>query len=265
MEEFRRPLIMITNDDSINAPGLHSLVECVRGMGDITVVAPAEPRSGQSSALSVGTMLKIKELESNDSSVRLLSVNGTPADCVKLGLHAIVRRKPDILLSGINHGSNSGTCITYSGTMGAVLEGCMQHIPSVGFSLLDHSAKADFSLAMNYVADITRKVLSGGLPDNICLNVNIPSKVIPEGIRVCRAARGFWTEEYKKYTDPAGTPFYLLTGHFVNEEPEARDTDEYWLSRNYVSVVPVDPNMSAPSAAGSIAELLNCEQMCFAH
>ena len=150
---------MITNDDSIAAPGLHHLVECVRDMADVIVVAPAHPHSGQSSALTVGAPLKIKELEQKHEGVRLFTVGGTPVDCVKLGLHTIVPRKPDMLLSGINHGSNSGTCITYSGTMGAVLEGCMQHIPSVGFSLLHHSMRADFSLSTSFVKGIAANVL----------------------------------------------------------------------------------------------------------
>lgn len=174
-----RPLIMITNDDSIAAPGLHHLVECVRDMADVIVVAPAHPHSGQSSALTVGAPLKIKELEQKHEGVRLFTVGGTPVDCVKLGLHTIVPRKPDMLLSGINHGSNSGTCITYSGTMGAVLEGCMQHIPSVGFSLLHHSMRADFSLSTSFVKGIAANVLEKGLPDGVCLNVNIPAKVEP--------------------------------------------------------------------------------------
>jgi len=243
-----RPLIMITNDDSIAAPGLHHLVECVRDMADVIVVAPAHPHSGQSSALTVGAPLKIKELEQKHEGVRLFTVGGTPVDCVKLGLHTIVPRKPDMLLSGINHGSNSGTCITYSGTMGAVLEGCMQHIPSVGFSLLHHSMRADFSLSTSFVKGIAANVLEKGLPDGVCLNVNIPAKVEPAGVRACRAARGRWSEEYKRYIDPTGNPFYWLTGHFTNEEPDATDTYEYWLLRRHISVVPVSPDMSYTNA-----------------
>lgn len=258
-DSSERPLILITNDDSIDAPGLHRLVECVREFGDVIVIAPLEPRSGQSSALTVGLPLKIKELESDTEGVRLYTVNGTPVDCVKLGLHAIVPRKPDLLLSGINHGSNSGTCIIYSGTMGAVLEGCMEHIPSVGFSLLHHSLKADFSFSTGLVKEIVRKVLDGGLPDGICLNVNIPAKVIPEGIKVCRAARGHWTEEYKRYIDPTGAPFYWLTGRFVNEEPDADDTDEYWLNRRHISVVPVNPDMSAVAEVRKLSSRFNSE------
>lgn len=252
-----QPLILITNDDSIEAPGLHHLVECVRTMGQVYVVAPENPHSGQSAALTIGAPLRIKELENAPEGVRLFTIDGTPVDCIKLALHAIVPRKPDLVLSGINHGSNSGNNVTYSGTMGAVMEGCMQGINSVGFSLLHHSMKADFTLSTQFVIDITRKVLADGLPDYVCLNVNIPAKVVPEGVRVCRAARGHWTEEYKRYLDPLGTPFYWLTGRFVNGEPEATDTDEYWLTRRHVSVVPVCPDCSDISVIAKLASRFN--------
>ncbi len=248
---------MITNDDSIEAPGIHCLVECVKDMADVIVVAPAHPHSGQSSALTVNAPLRISERVSSYDNVRLFTVNGTPVDCVKLGLHAIVPRKPDMLLSGINHGSNSGTAITYSGTMGAVLEACMVGVPAVGFSLLHHSMKADFSLSVEFVKEIAVNVLRHGLPEGICLNVNIPAKVKPVGVRVCRAAKGHWSEEYCRYLDPSGNPFYWLTGRFVNEEPEAEDTDEYWLERRFISIVPVSPDMSALSEIKGMSRRFN--------
>lgn len=253
-----RPLILITNDDSINAPGIHRLVECVRAMADVYVVAPAEPHSGQSAALTVNAPLFINEVqERSTAEVRVFTVTGTPVDCIKLALHTIVPRRPDLILSGINHGSNAAINVTYSGTMGAVLEGCMQGIPSVGFSLLSHSMKADFSMCADYVTEITRKVLEQGLPNYICLNVNIPAKVQPEGVRVCRSAHGRWSEEYKRYLSPAGVPFYWLTGRFVNEEPEATDTDEYWLNRRYISVVPVCPDVTAMADIPKFAARFN--------
>ena len=255
MEENTRPLILITNDDSIDAPGIHHLAESVRSMGDIYIVAPEDPRSGQSSALSVATPLRITERPSDKEGVRIFTVNGTPVDCVKLAMHAIVPRKPDIVLSGINHGSNSSVNITYSGTMGAVLEGCMLGIPAIGFSLLHHSIKADFTFCTAFVAAITSKVLAEGLPQHVCLNVNIPAKVRPEGIKVCRAAKGHWTDEYKRYLDPSGVPFYWLTGHFINEEPDADDTDEYWLNCRYVTVVPVTPDQTATASIKSITAM----------
>lgn len=247
--ENTRPLILITNDDSIDAPGLRCLAEAVRSMGDVIVVAPRHPQSGQSSALTVSAPLRISERPSDiGDNVRFFAVNGTPVDCVKLALHAIVPRRPDVVFSGINHGSNSGVNVTYSGTMGAVIEACLLGIPAVGFSLLHHSLKADFGLSTAFVAAIAAEVIAKGLPAGVCLNVNIPARVIPEGIKVCRATRGHWTDEYKRYLDPLGVPFYLLTGHFINDEPDATDTDEYWLQRRYVSVVPVSADQTAHNA-----------------
>ena len=252
---MERPIILLTNDDSVHAPGIHALADAIAPFGDIYIVAPAEPHSGQSAALTVGAPLHIRELEGREG-IRVFTVSGTPVDCVKLALHAIVPRKPDMLLSGINHGSNSGTAITNSGTMGAVLEGCMEGIPSVGFSLLHHSMKADFSLSIDYVRTIALNVLEHGLPEGVCLNVNIPAKIRPEGMRVCRAAKGHWSEEYKRYLDPSGNPFYWLTGRFVNCEPDATDTDEYWLKRQYASVVPVRADQTAADRLEAVRELL---------
>ena len=253
--ETSRPLILITNDDSINAPGILSLAKAVATLGDIYIVAPAAPHSGQSAALTVGAPLRITEQPSDNVGIRCFVVTGTPVDCVKIALHTILPRRPDLVLSGINHGSNSGVNVTYSGTMGAALEGCMNHIPAIGFSLLHHSMKADFSLSIDYVTDITRTVLERGLPEGVCLNVNIPAKIRPEGIKVCRAARGYWTDEYRRYLDPQGVPFYWLTGHFVNDEPEATDTDEYWLEHRHISVVPVLADQTAFGALKEIAAL----------
>ena len=251
----RRPLILITNDDGIYANGIHHLAETVKDLGDVVIVAPDSPRSGQSSAITVGAPLKITA-HRDSGSARVFSVSGTPVDCVKLAFHNIMPRKPDLLLSGINHGSNSGTAITYSGTMGAVLEGCMAGIPSVGFSLLHHSLKADFTLSTEYVREISRKVLERGLPDWVCLNVNIPALVVPRGVKACRAARGHWSEEYDRYIDPSGNPFYWLTGRFVNAEPDATDTDEYWLNQKYISLVPVTPDQTYDSSVEDMSTRL---------
>lgn len=251
--EAPRPLILITNDDSIEAPGIHHLADCVRSLGDVYVVAPAHPHSGQSAALTVNEPLRINELPSEKDGIRLFTVDGTPVDCIKLALHTIVPRKPDVVFSGINHGSNSAVNVTYSGTMGAVIEACMQGIPAVGFSLLHHSMKADFTLSTAFVANIAADVLANGLPAGICLNVNIPARVIPEGIKVCRAAHGHWSDEYQRYIDPHGVPFYWLTGRFINDEPDAEDTDEYWLRCRFVSIVPTLVDQSALDAVKNLA------------
>lgn len=251
-----RPLILLTNDDSVAAPGLMRLVDCLPQEVDIIVVAPESPQSGKSSAITVNAPLRIKQYP-DYGNARVFTVSGTPVDCVKMAMHTIVPRKPDLLLSGINHGSNSGCNVVYSGTMGAVIEGCTIGITSCGFSLLHHSWKADFAPGMPFISRMVDKLLRDGLHDGVCLNVNIPARVVPEGIKVCRAARSYWTDEYEQYTDPTGHPFFMLTGKFVNCEPDASDTDEYWLARNYISAVPVASDMSAIAPLDFLAKRFN--------
>ena len=241
--EQNKPLILITNDDGINARGVFYLAEAVKEMGEVYIVAPDAAQSGQSSAMSMKTPLRVTEYPERDG-IKVYSVNGTPVDCVKLALHTIVPRRPDLLLSGINHGSNAGNNIIYSGTMGAVLETCMLGIPSIGYSYLSHSPEADFTNTLPFLKSITQRVIEQGLPTDICLNVNFPKGEI-KGAKVVRAARGYWTEEYANYVDPQGKPFYLLTGNFKNAEPEADDTDYYWLDRGCASIVPARPDQSA--------------------
>ncbi len=251
-----RALIMVTNDDSYTAPGLRHLIRCVAEFGDVVAVAPSCQQSGQASAITVDMPLRIHRHD-DEGDARVYSIDGTPVDCVKLGLHAVMPRKPDLLQSGINHGSNSGNSVIYSGTMGAVIEGCMYGIPSIGFSLLHHSIDADFSETTPFVRSIVEAVMRSGLPEEVCLNVNIPAKCRPKGIKVTTAARGRWTEEYKEYTSPSGKPFYMLTGHYINEEPENTATDLYWLDREYVSVTPVRPDQTATAAMPMVEELLS--------
>ena len=248
-----RPLILISNDDSAAAPGILRLVDCMPQDADIIVVAPAEPHSGQSSAITVDQPLRIKQLPDYGNAC-IFTVSGTPVDCVKLAMNAIVPRKPDLLLAGINHGSNSACNVLYSGTMGAVLEGCLCGIPSCGFSLLHHSWASDFTMGMPFIREIVVKLLRDKLPDGVCLNVNIPARVTPKGVKVCRAARGYWTDEYARYTDPHGNPYYWLTGRFKNAEPEAKDTDEYWLSQEYISAVPVSADMTSSVSVDFLAK-----------
>lgn len=244
---MEKKLILISNDDSVNAPGLHFLVDCVKELGDVWVVAPDEPKSGQSSSMTFNAPLRITEHEGYEGA-RLFSVSGTPVDCVKLAMHNILPRRPDLVLAGINHGSNAGNSVIYSGTMGAVFEGCMNGIPSIGYSLLHHSMKADFSECVPYIKDLTARVLDIGLPLGVCLNVNFPAKVRIEGMKVVRAARSHWTEEYQQYTDPHGKPFYWLTGKQINEEPDNPETDLYWLERNHATCVPCTALQNAPEA-----------------
>lgn len=257
---IKRPVILVTNDDGVTAPGLHRLVEALPDEADIYVVAPDGPRSAQSSALTMTNPLRIHrhpEMEADGRSEHWMSVNGTPVDCVKLAVHTILPCQPDVCLAGINHGSNAGNSIIYSGTMGAVMETCTLGIPSVGYSLLDHSMQADFSKTIPLIKEITRKVIANGLPDHICLNVNFPADTDIHGVKVVAAAQSHWTDEYKEYTDPAGNKFYLITGTLINDNPGDDGTDLYWLPRNYATIVPVTPDQSRPDMITYIKDILS--------
>ena len=240
-----KPLILVTNDDGIEAKGLQALVETVRLYGKVVVVAPAEPQSGMSHAISVKTPLQVKKIDEKGDVIQYECI-GTPVDCVKIAFNQLLRQKPDLLVSGINHGSNSSTSIFYSGTMGAALEGCINHIPSIGFSLLSLDPNADLGASRYFAEKIVEKVLANGLPKSICLNVNIPP--LPKdkiaGIKVTRQTKGFWKEEFDKRIDSLGRSYYWLTGYFHNDEPDAPDTDEWALKNNFVSIVPLHADLT---------------------
>ncbi len=239
MGEEKERLILVTNDDGIEAKGLKTLINAVRPFGRVLVVAPAEAQSGMSHAITVKYPLRIKKLQVEDG-LTVYSCIGTPVDCIKLALNQLVEKKPDLIVSGINHGANSSTSVIYSGTMAAAIEGCINQIPSIGFSLLSLEQDADFSTAELFTGKVIEKVLQNGIPQNTCLNVNIPYVTYEQiaGIKICRQNKGYWQEEFDKRTDPSGRSYYWLTGEFYNAEPEARDTDEWALENNYVSVVP---------------------------
>lgn len=249
------PLILVSNDDGIHASGVHALIDALLHFGEVVCVCPDAPRSGQSMAITVNDPLRITRL-ADYHGAKMYKTNGTPVDCIKLAMHAILDRRPDIVVSGINHGSNASINVLYSGTMGAAMEGCAFGIPSVGFSLTDHSPDADFRPALPFVKKIVEWTLKHSLPEGICLNVNIPTKLSePPRSRVVRGCRGNWSDEYKEYTDPHGGKFYWLTGKFENEEPEAEDTDEYCLSHGVVSIVPTQLDRTAPTGEFDYGEL----------
>lgn len=234
-----KPLILVTNDDGISAKGVHELIKSLQHLGEVVCVCPDSPQSGMGMALTVNSPLRVKKLE-NYNGAEMYKVDGTPVDCVKMAVDHILPRRPDVVVSGINHGSNAAINVVYSGTMGAAFEGCAYGIPSVGFSLTTHDEDADFSPCMPVVDKIVRLLMQHGLPDGVCLNVNMPAHVEKyEEIRVVRACKGRWDDRYDEYFDPAHRPFYWLAGHFVNEEPENPATDEWCLQHGIVSVVPV--------------------------
>jgi len=250
--ELERPLILITNDDGADAKGIEVLTELMTQIGDVVVVAPDGPRSAQSNALTVTHPIRFKLLEERDGLVRY-SCTGTPTDCVKLALNEIFDKQPNLIVSGINHGSNSAINVIYSGTMGAVLEGCENGILSIGFSLCDYSLNADFSSFEPFILQITREALKNGLPHATCLNVNAPTGKIV-GVRVVRQCDGRWTKEFEKRTDPHGRAYFWLTGGFENHEPEAEDTDEWALEHGFVSVVPTKIDLTAYQAIEAVGK-----------
>lgn len=252
-------LILVSNDDGINAKGVHELVKSLLHLGEVWCVCPESPQSGMSMALTVNSSLRVKQLEDYHGA-RMYQVSGTPVDCVKMGIDNLLPRKPDIVVSGINHGSNAAINVVYSGTMGAAFEGCAYGIPSVGFSLTSHDEDADFSPCLPVIDKIVRLMLCHEMPEGVCLNVNMPAHVNKyEEMRVVRSCKGRWDDRYVEYRDPAHRPFYWLAGTFINGEPENEDTDEWCLEHGIVSIVPVmlDPTYSKLSEFNWVPKDIN--------
>lgn len=244
MKQENKKLILVCNDDGITAPGIRALVAVAREFGEVVVVAPDKPQSAMGHAITINSTLRVNPMKIDGHTE--YSCTGTPVDCVKLAVNKILPRKPDLLVSGINHGSNASINVIYSGTMSAAMEGALENIPSIGFSLDNHSIDADFSVAANIARQIIGEALNTPFPKGVCLNVNIPdvSADILQGIKVCRQAVANWEEEFDERKDPSGRTYYWLTGLFRNYD-EGKDTDVYALSRNYVSVVPCQFDVTA--------------------
>ncbi|MFC4723363.1 5'/3'-nucleotidase SurE [Geojedonia litorea] len=242
----KRPLILVINDDGITAPGIRTLVEVMNTIGDVVVVAPDSPQSGMGHAITINSTLFVEKVKLDQGPQVEYSCSGTPADCVKLAVKQILGRRPDLCVSGINHGSNSSINVIYSGTMSAAIEAGIEGIPAIGFSLLDYNWNADFSATKPYVKTIAENVLKEGLPNGVVLNVNLPNlpKKDIKGIKVCRQARANWEEEFDKRKNPQGRDYFWLTGKFVNLD-KGEDTDEWALENGYVSVVPVQFDLTA--------------------
>lgn len=248
-----RPLIFVTNDDGINAPGLKALVEIARELGDVMVVAPDSPQSGQGHAITLKDPLRLKKVDLFEG-ITAYECSGTPADCVKLGKHVLLhQREADLCLSGINHGSNASINILYSGTMSAAMEASLEGINSVGFSLLDYQWGASFEPCKPYLKKILEYVLANGMGTCKLLNVNIPA--VPadklKGFKVCRQAEARWIERYVEGTDPRGQKYYWLTGEFMNQD-HGTDTDVWALENNYISIVPSGHDLTRYDAIETI-------------
>lgn len=239
-----RPLIFISNDDGVHAKGLNELVAWVKDMADVVVMAPDGPRSGSAAAITSIVPVTYKKV-SEEPGVSIYSCSGTPVDCVKLAFETVLPRCSDLVLSGINHGDNASVNVHYSGTMGVVFEGCLKGIPSIGFSLADACADADFTALQPCIRTLVSQILAEGLPQGVCLNVNFPAGKNLRGLRVCRMGWGCWNCEWKSAAHPAGKPAYWLTGQYENLEPDATDTDVWALSQGYASVVPIRLDVTA--------------------
>ncbi|WPP50926.1 5'/3'-nucleotidase SurE [Catalinimonas niigatensis] len=252
---MQRPLILVSNDDGITATGIKVLVNVMKELGEVVVVAPDSPQSGMGHAITIGNTLRLTETDIF-KDVRAYKCSGTPADCVKLGkFHVLKDRRPDLVVSGINHGSNTSISVLYSGTMSAAVEGAMEGLPAIGYSLCDYDTDADFSHTEDYVKKIAIQVLERGTPKGIALNVNFPPKQREslKGIKICRQAHAKWQEEFDQRYDPNGRRYFWLAGNFVNFD-KGEDNDEWAIANNYVSVVPCQYDLTAHHAISTLNE-----------
>ena len=242
----KKPLILITNDDGITAPGILALIEVMETLGDVVVVAPDSPQSGMGHAITLNNVLHLDKVSKPGDKTLQYSCSGTPADCVKIAINEVLDRRPDLCVSGINHGSNSSINVIYSGTMSAAIEAGIEGIPAIGFSLLNYSWDADFEASKKYIKQIAENALKNTIAEGVILNVNIPDlkKKELKGIKVCRQAKANWKEKFDKRQTPQGRDYYWLTGEFINYD-KGTDTDEYALQNGYISVVPVQYDLTA--------------------
>lgn len=242
-----KPTILVVNDDGITAPGIKVLIDVMKELGRVVVVAPDSPQSGMGHAITIGKPLRFDKVDIYEG-VEMYRCSGTPVDCVKLAVNSVFKgEKPDLCVSGINHGLNNSINVLYSGTMSAAVEGAIESIPSIGFSLDDFTLQADFTHCKKYVKEIAMQVLEHGLPPATLLNVNFPNGAVIKGIKICRQANAKWAEEFDERLDPHKRPYYWLTGVFQNYDA-GEDTDNWALDNHYVSVVPVQFDMTAHHA-----------------
>lgn len=244
-----KPLILVTNDDGILAPGIRALIDVMQTIGNVVVVAPDKPQSAMGHAITINNTLFLDKISKKNDIITEYSCSGTPVDCVKLAVNEILKRKPDLCVSGINHGSNSSINVIYSGTMSAAVEAGIEGIPAIGFSLLDYDWNADFEPIKSFIKKITLETLYNKLPEGVILNVNFPKLKEKDikGIKICRQAKALWVEKFDKRQTPFGKDYYWLSGEFVNQD-KGEDTDEWALENGYISVVPVQFDLTAHHA-----------------
>ncbi len=244
--KHKKPLILVTNDDGISAPGVRALIEVMSEIGEVVVVAPDKAQSAMGHAITINNTLYLNKISKDDAEIPEYSCSGTPVDCVKLAVNEILKRKPDLCVSGVNHGSNSSINVIYSGTMSAAVEAGIEGIPAIGFSLLDYDWNANFEEIKSFIKKITLETLANGLAKGVVLNVNFPKLAKKEikGIKICRQANALWVEKFDKRQTPSGKDYYWLSGEFVNQD-QGEDTDEWALKHGYISIVPVQFDLTA--------------------
>ncbi len=250
---MKRPLILVSNDDGITSNGIRTLIQVMQEIGDVVVVAPDSPQSGMGHAITIGNTLRLEETDIF-GEIPAFKCSGTPADCVKIAKHFVLKdQQPDVVVSGINHGSNTSISVLYSGTMSAAIEAAIEGMPAIGFSLCDYDWEAKFDHVKEYVKHITLEVINKGLPKGVALNVNFPTKQKQSirGIKICRQARAKWQEEFDQRFDPNGRRYFWMAGNFVNFD-KGEDNDEWAIANNYVSIVPCLFDMTAHHAISTI-------------
>lgn len=254
--DMKKPLILVTNDDGIAARGIKALIDVAKQIGDVVVVAPDSPQSGQGHAITLEQPLRLYKVDLFEG-VEAYECSGTPVDCVKLAKNVLLKdRELHLCVSGINHGSNASINIIYSGTMSAAMEASLEGVPSIGFSFLNYSPRADFSATAPYVKGLMEYVLEHRMSKGNLWNVNLPDLPANEikGVKACRQADSKWVEEFVEATDPRGQKYYWLTGRFVNED-EAEDTDIWALENGYISVVPSKHDLTNYEALAELGPL----------
>lgn len=248
----QKPTILVTNDDGITSPGIRMLVEVMHEIGEVIVVAPDSPQSGMGHAITLDKPLRLERVDIF-KNIQAYECSGTPVDCVKIAVDKIIKGKPDLCVSGVNHGSNSSINVIYSGTMSAAMEASIEGIPAIGFSFLNYDHEADLAVCRKVVRQVTHLAMKHGIPQNVLLNVNVPmvNEEQYKGIKICRQAIAKWEEEFNERDDPRGKKYYWLTGKFVNHD-KGEDTDEWALHNGYASVVPVQFDLTAHHAISTI-------------
>ncbi len=256
----KRPLILISNDDGYHYNGIKTLIQVAQRYGDVFVAAPAHHQSGKSSAITLDSPVRAHLVdERDDGSYTAYEVMGTPADCVKLAISELMAdRQPDLVLAGINHGYNMGISSLYSGTMACAYEGIMHGVPAVAFSYGVFTRDANTEACIPIVEQVLQRVLAGGLPSGVCLNVNIPplGQEPVKGLKVTVSDLGRWVNEWERRSHPMGGDYYWMTGEYEMLDEADDRTDMYWLRRGYATVTPCHIDQTDHQSLGQIAELL---------